>query len=97
MKKNDTQSRENAGQIECIKVHSGAISLWFGTKVNILDKGAKVFSIFVLIPMSYVRSIVPPPPTFSRKQSMAGKRQYFFGSRAWDTQWVCNMGWLNVG
>jgi hypothetical protein len=55
------------------------------------------FSIFVLIPISYVRSIVPPPPTVSRKQNMAGKGQYFFGSRAWDTQWVCNMGWLNVG
>jgi hypothetical protein len=29
MTKNGTQSRENAGQIECIKVHSGAIvRLW---------------------------------------------------------------------
>lgn len=72
----------------------GDISLWFGTKVNILaTKVRRFFSIFVLIPISYVRSIVPPPPTVSRKQNMAGKGQYFFGSRAWDTQWVCNMGW----
>ena len=40
-------------------------------------KGAKVFFLFVLIPISYVRSIVPPPPTVSRKQNMAGKGQYF--------------------
>jgi hypothetical protein len=58
-----------------------SISLWFGTKVNILaTKVRRFFSIFVLIPISYVRSIVPPLPTVSRKQNMAGKGQYFLGA-----------------
>jgi hypothetical protein len=48
-------------------------------KVNILaTKVRRFFSIFVLIPISYVRSIVPPLPTVSRKQNMAGKGQYFW-------------------
>ena len=68
-------------------------SLPFGTKVDILaTKVRRFFSIFILIPITYIRSIVPPPPTVSRKQNMARKGQYFFVSRAWDTQWVCNMG-----
>ena len=59
----------------------GNISLWFGTKVNILaTKVRSFFSTFILIPISYVSSIVPPLPTVSRKQNMAGKGQYFLGA-----------------